>query len=466
MLKEIQRVVRLLMLLRKQNGQQGGKTAGGLLVLLWTGPGTNNQSQNCTVAAAGPWCAGVKMETLQPELHQKLCPCAGPCPEPDPEELCAFTDVHGSLRFLLSFQVRDARQFSPEWRSHAEAFLHRFSLANTGVKIHFTFKSDQENVQRVFSVKIQRKIVQKDQPPVILDVTCSTQPPVCVEKGAWCEGGHPVLGARFPLSIPPAAMDRGLYGELSLQLVTLLSPCVLQYPNLATQLTHIQISFTDCVLVYSPSNVPVPGPSAFLHHLPAYMDCQELGLQGLHCSSSTDLVHSGGTVYTVEHGNCEEPEPEWSLAPVQQSLSLFLFLQHSDPFTSQLADVTATEELLELHLEDILNNNRQAVTTALQTELKNTLKAQSQRSKNQKKLCSALEVMLSSAISIVSCSSNVGFRSACLDNMKVGDTHELSASLHESLRRVTSLKCIPRGRCYSAQMEKPPDSNEPTKKEI
>ena len=59
----------------------------------------------------------------------------------------------------------------------------------------------------------------------------------------WCHGGHPVTGERVPLSIPPAAMERGLYGELSLQPVALLAPCVLQYPNLATRLTHIQISF-------------------------------------------------------------------------------------------------------------------------------------------------------------------------------------------------------------------------------
>lgn len=72
-------------------------------------------------------------------------------------------------------------------------------------------------------------------------------PPVFVRKGDWCQGGHPVLGARLPLSIPPDVMGRGLYGELSVQLVTLLSPCVRQYPNLPTQLTHIQISFAECI---------------------------------------------------------------------------------------------------------------------------------------------------------------------------------------------------------------------------
>lgn len=34
-----------------------------------------------------------------------MFPCVWPC-EPDPEELCAFTDVYGPLRLLLSFQVQ------------------------------------------------------------------------------------------------------------------------------------------------------------------------------------------------------------------------------------------------------------------------------------------------------------------------------------------------------------------------
>ena len=69
------------------------------------------------------------------------------------------------------------------------------------------------------------------------------RPGVSVGERPWCHGGHPVPGERVSLSIPPAAMERGLYGELSLQPVALLAPCVLQYPNLATCLTHIQISF-------------------------------------------------------------------------------------------------------------------------------------------------------------------------------------------------------------------------------
>ncbi|XP_039975955.1 DUF4554 domain-containing protein isoform X3 [Xiphias gladius] len=439
MLREIQQVLRLVMLMGKQRRQRGLKAAGGLLVLLWTETRASVQSLNCT------------------DLKESMFPCAWSCPEPDPEELCAFTDLYGSLRLLLSFQMKDARLFSPEWQSHIEEFLRIFNLANAGIKIHLKFKFNKQTLHQEFRVKIKSKVTQAANPPLILDVTCNTLPPECVKKGCWCQGGHPVLGARLPLSIPPQVMDQGLYGELSIQPVTLLSPCVLQYPNLATQLTDIQ------VLVYSHSNVPVTGPSTFFRDLPVHLDRQELSLHRLHCSSFKDLVLGGGTVYKVEQENREE---ESSLPTVQQSLLLFLFLQHSDPFTSQLSDVMATEALIEHNLEDVLSNNRHAVTTALQTELQNTLKAQNRRRKDQEKLRSAVNVILSSSISIVSCSTNMDFRNACLNSMKVRDTHELSASLCESLRRVTSWKFTPRGRCYPAQMEEHYESDGPTRREI
>ncbi|CAB1455067.1 unnamed protein product [Pleuronectes platessa] len=277
------------------------------------------------------------------------------------------------------------------------------------------------------------------------------RPPECVKKGCWCLGGHPDLGDRLLLSVPARAMDQGLYGELSVQPVTLLSPCVLQYPNLATQLTHIQISFADFQFLAKGH----PGPSGFFQNLPAHLGCEELRVHGLHCSSYKDLVLSGGIVYEVE----QENQGEESIVPtMQQGLLLFLFLQHSDPFTSQLSDVMATEALIEHHLEDILSSNRQAVTAALQTELKKTLKAQQRRKR--------ASMTHKPSYNIVSCSSNMDFRNACLNSMKVRDTHELSASLCESLWKVTSWKFTPRGRCYSAQMEEEEESDGLTRTEI
>ncbi|XP_031653073.1 type 2 DNA topoisomerase 6 subunit B-like isoform X2 [Oncorhynchus kisutch] len=299
-----------------------------------------------------------------------------------------------------------------------------------------------------FSGKAER-LTLKDQ-TVIMDVASSiTQPPMSVGAGPWCQRVHPVLGGGLPLLIPPEAMERGLYGELHLLPVTVLTPCVLQYPNLATRVTRIQ------VLLYSPSNLPLLGPSAFLQQLPACLALEGLGLSGLTCTlthSTTSDPLCSDTVYSIDRAQCQETEPEW-IPAVDQNLSLFLFLQHSDPFHSQLSDFMASEELLELHLEDVLRYNREAVTAALNTLLQSTLKDQQLRDKAQEKMCSALGVMLRSIGCVVSSSTNMEFRAACLDRMMVQDTYELSASLHESLQRVTAGRVVPSGRCYWGQAD-------------
>ncbi|PWA22340.1 hypothetical protein CCH79_00012586, partial [Gambusia affinis] len=367
MLREIRQVLRLIQLMGKQRKQSSLKNTGALLVLLWTEKGSSHQMLNCTVATAGSWCFGITMHTLQADLKKVLLPGVWPCPEPDPEELSAFTDLYGSLKFLLNFQVKNPGHYSSKWQAHVKAFLQTFGLTNAGIRIQLKFKIHGQKSQHDFSSAfLISKVALSVQPPLILDVTCSAQP-WCDQRGSWCQKGHPVVGERFPLSIPPKAMDQGLFGELSVQIVTLLSPCV---------------------LVFSPSNIPVSAPSGFFQTLPVALDYQHLGLDRMHCRSSKaspdDPVHSDGVVFTVDQENWDDPKQEPGHLPVQQSLLLLLFLQHSDPFTSGLTDKMDCELLLELHLEDILSNNRQAVTSALQAELFNTTKALKERKKARK----------------------------------------------------------------------------------
>ncbi|XP_028316057.1 type 2 DNA topoisomerase 6 subunit B-like isoform X3 [Gouania willdenowi] len=357
MLRQIPQVLRLIQLMAEQK-------KGGLLLMLWSDTTTPAQIINCTVAAAGPWCAHIEMKAFHyvlTDLKVSLFSSFSSCP--DPEELRAFTEL----------------------------------------------------------------------------------PAIYGKERCWCLGGHPVCGSRLHVSIPPHAMDQGLFGDLSIQFVTLLSPCVLQYPNLATHISNIQL------MVFNPSRVPVLKVPRFFQTLPAFLDFEDLGVDTLHCSSKDVQQLCGTSTYTSEPPSCSGPQQETSA--VWQRVLVFLFLQLTDPFTSQLTDVMATEVLIERHLEDILNNNRHAMTVALQSELRNTLKAHNCRKKIKEKLNSAAEVILSSSISIVSCSSNLDFRRDCLNRMKVRDTQELSAAFGESLRRVTSWKCVPRHSCYSAKMK-------------
>ncbi|CAB1455068.1 unnamed protein product [Pleuronectes platessa] len=118
------------------------------------------------------------MKALQPDLTDlkaSMFPCSWPCPEPDPEELTAFTDLYGSLRLLLSFQMKDARLLSPEWKTHIETFLRIFSLANAGIKIHLKFKLNQQTLQPEFRVKMKSRVAQAGETSLSLDVSCNTE---------------------------------------------------------------------------------------------------------------------------------------------------------------------------------------------------------------------------------------------------------------------------------------------------
>ncbi|KAK1904454.1 hypothetical protein KUDE01_011636 [Dissostichus eleginoides] len=213
MLREIQQVLRFFTLFGKKRHQDGLGAKGGLLVLLWTDTGNSFQSLNCTVAAAGYWCKGISKE-LQPALKESMFSRA--CPPPDPDELCAFTELYGPIRLLLSFQMNDATLFRPELCARIEAFLHTYSLANLRIKTHFKFKFSQQTFQRDFSYDNRAKIKNTaigNQWSLYLDVTCKTQPPECVKKGCWCHGGHPLLGAGCPSVSPLKPWTRACLGS-------------------------------------------------------------------------------------------------------------------------------------------------------------------------------------------------------------------------------------------------------------
>ncbi|XP_072288366.1 type 2 DNA topoisomerase 6 subunit B-like [Eucyclogobius newberryi] len=468
MFVELKEVLRLLMLMTKQTKREGPERKGGLMVLLWAETSPEGHNLCCTVAAAGPWCAGIQMQDLYPVfagVMKRLHPCPGPCPEPDIEDLCAFTDLHGSLSVFLSFLMKNVHMSRPKWQHEIERFLHTFSMTNAEIKLYLKLRSDQILYQREFGVKDYHRVPRSDQTPLYFDSintqleNSSTAHLEFSQSGQRCHGGHPDIGDSLLLSIPPKVVEQGLFGTVTLQLLTVLSPSVLQYPNMATNLTQIKISFT--VLIYSPSNVPVTNPSAFVQNFPSHLNCQELGLQD-DSLSFQEIIPSGGTVYKVEQVDSLECGGKSRLFSIDQSLLLFLFLQHTDPFTTEISDIMATEVLLEHHLEEILMHNKQAVTNAMANELKKTMTAQNNRKKKQEKILSACEVICSSTLRIISCSSNMDFRIACLNSMKVHNTQQMSVAISESLRRVIFWKFSHSRKfkkCCSDQIGRQPKKN-------
>lgn len=56
-------------------------------------------------------------------------------------------------------------------------------------------------------------------------------------------------------------------------------------------------------------------------------------------------MHSGGTVYTTEEDGGDNAKGECGFPRMRQSLLLLLFVQHADPFSSQLSDIMGDTQL-------------------------------------------------------------------------------------------------------------------------
>ncbi|XP_076877537.1 type 2 DNA topoisomerase 6 subunit B-like isoform X2 [Brachyhypopomus gauderio] len=290
---------------------------------------------------------------------------------------------------------------------------------------------------------------------ISMDSTIFSQTPFTMACLPTCTRMHPVLGERVALLLPSEVMEAGLCGELSMATLATLRPCMDQYPNWPTRLSHIH------VLVYSPSGVPLKrGEGAtqlsFLHSLADSPAWVELGLARVRHAESQSGSVSCEVEFSVDDEDDTQPqgrrvEPEHT---VQQTVMLFLLFEYRDPFHSQLSDVIGTvqirsEETLERCLDKVLWYNDDKVRSALQSLLKSALRGFLKRNKSQERLQSAMSVILSSVKSIVSSSSSVDFRTACLTTMKVQSSYDLSFPLHQKLQRVINGRFVSRSRCTS-----------------
>ncbi|KAG5263993.1 hypothetical protein AALO_G00270950 [Alosa alosa] len=215
------------------------------------------------------------------------------------------------------------------------------------------------------------------------------------------------------------------------------------------------------MLVYSPSSMPrlesnMATPMSFLQSLAGRLAWEDLGLSGVTCA---DLQQAEGEapgsrgplcwdmVFNVkEREEDQGTESKWNQT-VKQTLTLYLLLQHTDPFHSQFSDLIVNEEMFEKHLDQVLWHNSERVTASLQSLLEKTLKPHQKKCSNQRKMQAALPVVLSSLTSVVNSSSSAEFRTTCLDKMKVPNTHQLSVSLDQLLHSITGSRFTPLHRC-------------------
>ncbi|KAF7707524.1 hypothetical protein HF521_018742 [Silurus meridionalis] len=407
-LKQVMRV--LMVLIRSNRANLRVVFKGGLLMLL----STQTTPAVYTVAAAGRWCSKVSKKNIKKEAVDTLSSFVSLCDCPYPEELCKFSDNFGPLRFAYSFQVDQEGQ---EWE--IERFLQIFSLVHAQITVILKVRNKEHTHQQVFSVKSTHSVLGH---AVAMDSTAFGQTPFSVRSLPSCSRVHPVLGETLPLLLPSEAVEAGLCGEVSINTMAVLGPCMKLYPNWPTRISRICISFT---------------------------------LQ----REFLEMVE-----FTVGDDHIEDPKPECSRAvsqevkleqchPVEQTLTIFLFIQLNDPFNSQLSDLITNEETLEKYLDKVLQYNGEKMRSVLRCLLENTLKEFLKRKKSSETFQSAMSVILSCVNSIVIGSSNAAFRSSCLKSMKVQNTHELAKSMQQTLQRVINGRYTSRSGCTAQKTE-------------
>ncbi|XP_072573631.1 type 2 DNA topoisomerase 6 subunit B-like isoform X3 [Paramormyrops kingsleyae] len=443
MLTLIKQVIRLLMVTvhHSQKRQKGsGNVKGGLLVSVSAETAGSPSDHVCgTVAAAGYWCSECTFEDVQREVTQNLDSSISIGSPTDPEQLSEFLDRCGPLRFHISFQVTGRSRVSEGDWLKTEQLLHRLSLVHAQVEIYFSLKLNEAISQKIYRCRAHWRFA-------LLGGCIGTESALYLLPGppagpsGQCTQLHPVPGAATPLLLPHSLVEMGLCGTISLLPAAALSPCVAQNPNWPAQLVDIRI------FLYGPSNLPLlcdaeERPLSFLRDFAHLLSWKEFGLSGVRCSENSTEAGCllSEMVYTVEGSE--------QSAAVGQTLLLFLFLQHSDPFCSQLSDFVVSEELLVQNLDRILQHNQERVKVALHSLLQCTLSGSLKRQKAQAKMQAAIPVILSSLSSVVSSSSSLAFRTTCLNSMKVQDTQELGITLKQALLEVTQNRFMPSRKC-------------------
>ncbi|XP_062855722.1 proton-coupled zinc antiporter SLC30A9, mitochondrial [Trichomycterus rosablanca] len=454
-MSKVRQVIRWLMILlhHKREKRMRSFSKGWLLIL----QSAQHGLLTFTVAAAGSWCQKTSMKSIQNEARLSLSSLVSLCECPYPDELQTFSNHFGHLHFAYSFKDQNSQE------SEIERFLSRFSLVYAQLTVIFRVRSKDHSSQQVFSAKSTCLAVGYR---IAMDSTRYGLKPFSARCHTACSRMHPTLGDILSLSLSSEAVEAGLCGEVKITSVAMIGPCMDQYPNWPTNITCIR------VLAYGPSGVPLmqgEGKTqlSFIRSLADSLPWGELGLHQV-CYTLTHTAQGSlcaDMEFSVEHN--EEPEPGCSQAvsqkvkveksqTVEQTLFIFLFIQYSDPFHSQLADMITNEELLEQYLDKILWHNEENMRSALESVLKNTVKQYQKRKKSRETVESGMSVMLSSLNSIVSSSSNAEFRAECLNHMKVQNTYDFSISLNQSLQRVIIGRFVPRCRCTAEKVSEAP----------
>ncbi|XP_072887253.1 type 2 DNA topoisomerase 6 subunit B-like [Hemitrygon akajei] len=115
--------------------------------------------------------------------------------------------------------------------------------------------------------------------------------------------------------------------------------------------------------------------------------------------------------------------------------------------------IAGGQQIVVEHLDQILNCNKEVVRECIQPVLRKVLDEYVQLRKNQRRVQTATHIIYDAIQSIVSCSTNHGFRTRSLQLLQVSHTQEMKTSLQSLLQNVIQNRFLSSRGCNIKQVQ-------------
>ncbi|KAJ7307473.1 hypothetical protein JRQ81_009494 [Phrynocephalus forsythii] len=335
-----------------------------------------------------------------------------------------------TMPFQFSFELCETSEVLKRDCVAMKQFIHRISLVCTTIKFHYCVKVNGSISAETYSSGSQASISLPDGKRLLAERNHFMRS-VSQAVTSSCDKIHPVAGEPVGLFIPEEAAARGFSGQLRLMPVAALCPCQKAFPNWPTKLTSLS------VFLYDPAGLPVPitakeASSSFFED-PSCFAVWERYSYRAHLTSQPHLEEDTAEPdirYEIDSNQEHGPDA------VEESLLLFLFLIHSDPFQDKPAYNFCDRQVILSHLLPILLCSQLAVKDAIQGVVCGILEQHGRAVQEQQKLAQALPIMTDAISCIVSSSCDNEFRRKCLQHLQASDTRKLQLTLKETFNEV------------------------------
>ncbi|XP_075441356.1 type 2 DNA topoisomerase 6 subunit B-like isoform X2 [Ascaphus truei] len=237
-----------------------------------------------------------------------------------------------------------------------------------------------------------------------------------------CPKLHPIAGLPYKLLIPKHLGEMCLTGELTLNLIAAVNPCLKMFPNKPSRISSIYIYLYASSLPLWLRNNKI----LFLTDPSRVANWEKYNLR---LTLNTDQTLDGAIPDIAYDSFPISDNPQDYLKQEKQELLLYFFLEYSDTFHTELRDLPGIHQTIVREMDQILLVNQSAVRESVQSVLDRVLKDLSRALSNYRNLQVAGTVSAEAINCVISNSTNHSFREACYSNFQVSDTHSLISSM-------------------------------------